>query len=149
MIAGFVAQEILTERKYDSFDTPPNRFVKFALQTFRGICEDVIHATIRNADTGQILVLNRERGAAWQEAMQMRDALDAFLGASLFVEIGTLRRIPIEARRFRSVRAIVKSCTLGSCLKSPRKLIGRGAMMPMTEQTATSRPSMSSGSTSS
>ena len=98
MIAGFVAQEILTERKYDSFDTPPNRFVKFALQTFRGICEDVIHATIRNPDTGQILVLNRERGAAWQEAMQMRDALDAFLAAPLFAEIGPLRRIPIESQ---------------------------------------------------
>ena len=98
MIAGFVAQEILTERKYDSFDTPPNRFVKFALQTFRGICEDVIHATIRNPDTGRILVLNQERGAAWQEAMQMRDALDAFLAASLFAEIGTLRRIPFESQ---------------------------------------------------
>ena len=98
MIAGFTAQEILTERKYDSFDTPPNRFVKFALQTFRGICEDVINTSIRNPDTGQILVLNQERGAAWQEAVQMRDTLDACLAAPFFAEIGTLRRIPIESQ---------------------------------------------------
>jgi|GEM_PF-295068 len=98
MIAGFNAQEILTERKYDSFDTPPNRFVKFALQTFRGICEDVINSEITNPDTGRTLVLNQERGAAWQEAVQMRDTLDACLAAPFFADIGPLRRIPFESQ---------------------------------------------------
>jgi predicted component of viral defense system (DUF524 family) len=98
MIVGFNAQEILTERKYDSFDTAPNRFVKFALQTFRGICEDVIDSKITNPDTGRTLVLNQERGAAWQEAVQMRDTVDACLAAPFFADIGPLRRIPFESQ---------------------------------------------------
>ena len=98
MIGGFVAQEILTVRKYDSFDTPPNQFIKFALQTFRGICDDVVNSRITNPDTGQTLVLKQERGAAWQEAVQMRDTLDACLAASFFTEIGPLRRIPYESQ---------------------------------------------------
>jgi predicted component of viral defense system (DUF524 family) len=98
MIAGFTADEILMERKYESLDTPPNRFVKFALQTFRGICEDVIHASICNPDTRETVVLNEERGAAWQEAFQMRDTLDACLATPFFAEIGSLLRIPIESQ---------------------------------------------------
>jgi predicted component of viral defense system (DUF524 family) len=98
MTAGYDAQEILTERKFDSFDTAPNRFVKFALQTFRGICEDVINAKITNPDTGSTHVLNRERGAAWQEAIQMRDTLDACLALPFFADIGPLRRIPFESQ---------------------------------------------------
>ena len=91
-------KEILTERKYDSFDTAPNRFVKFALQTFRGICEDVINSKIKNPETGRTLVLNQERGAAWQEAVQMRDTLDACLATPFFADIGPLRRIPFESQ---------------------------------------------------
>ena len=98
VIAGFSPQEILTERKFDSFDTPPNRFVKFALQTFRGICEDVVNSRIANPDTGRVMVLNRERGAAWQEAVQMRDTLDACLAAPIFREVGRLSRIPFESQ---------------------------------------------------
>lgn len=98
MIGGFSAQEILTERKYDTLDTAPNRFVKFALQTFRGICEDVTRASIRNPDTDRVLVLEQERGAAWQEAVQMRNTLDAFLETPFFAEIGPLARIPIESQ---------------------------------------------------
>lgn len=98
MIAGFNAQEILTERKFDSFDTPPNRFIKFALQTFCGICEDVIHSRITNPDTGRTMVLNQERGAAWQEAVQMRGTLDACLAAPFFADISPLRRIPFESQ---------------------------------------------------
>ena len=98
MIAGFNAQEILSERKFDSFDTPPNRFIKFALQSFRGICEDVIHSKITNPDTGRTMVLNQERGAAWQEAVQMRDTLDACLAAPFFADISPLRRIPFESQ---------------------------------------------------
>jgi predicted component of viral defense system (DUF524 family) len=98
MVGSFNAQEILTERKFDSFDTPPNRFVKFALQTFRGICEDVIHSKITNPDTGRTMVLNQERGAAWQEAVQMRDTLDACLAAPFFEDISPLRRIPFESQ---------------------------------------------------
>ena len=98
MIGGFNAQEILTERKYDSLDTPPNRFAKFALQTFRCICEDVIDSKITNRDTGRTMVLNQERGAAWQEAVQMRDTLDACLAMPFFADIGPLHRIPFESQ---------------------------------------------------
>jgi predicted component of viral defense system (DUF524 family) len=40
--AGLVPEEIREERKFDSQDTPPNRFVKFALQSFHALCDAVI-----------------------------------------------------------------------------------------------------------
>lgn len=98
MVAGFNAREVLAERKHDSLDTPPNRFLKFALQTFRGVCEEVMGVTLQNPDTGRTVVLRDEQGAAWQEALQMRDTLDACLAAPFFAEIGPLRRVPLESQ---------------------------------------------------
>jgi predicted component of viral defense system (DUF524 family) len=37
----FLPSEIAITRKYDSFDTPANRFIKFALNSFLDICEKI------------------------------------------------------------------------------------------------------------
>jgi predicted component of viral defense system (DUF524 family) len=84
--AGMAPFEIVEERKFASFDTPPNRFVKFALQQFHAICEAVI------------ALLDAEQGAAWLEAVQMRDTLDAFLRTGFFDEVGELQRLPLESQ---------------------------------------------------
>lgn len=90
-VTGLMPEEIREERKYDSLDTPPNRFVQFALQTFRNLCDEV---------------LNAQRGGkpAWSpqdtvalEAASLQHALDAFLALPLFEDVGELRRVPFES----------------------------------------------------
>ena len=39
---GYIPEFISSTRKYDSYDTPANRFVRFALNTFSQVCQDVI-----------------------------------------------------------------------------------------------------------
>ena len=97
MVGGWDAAEILAERKYDSADTPPNRFVRFALETFRGVCDDIINCEFTEpGPPRKNRNLRKEQGAAWQEAVQMRDILDSFLTAPFFAEVGRLTRIPFE-----------------------------------------------------
>lgn len=98
MVAGYSAMEILEERKFDSLDTPPNRFVKFALNSFRTLCEDVINAEYRDEVTGRKRVIRQEQGAAYLESVQMRDVLDQFLDSSFFDDVGEIRRIPFESQ---------------------------------------------------
>lgn len=78
--------EVLEERKFESLDTPPNQFVKFALQEFHALCEVVMDQ------------LDDEKGAAWLEARQMRDSLDAFIAGTFFDEVGDLKRLPLESQ---------------------------------------------------
>ncbi|MDB6025614.1 MAG: hypothetical protein JWM68_1837 [Verrucomicrobiales bacterium] len=86
MVAGFNAGEILEERKFDSLDTPPNQFVKFALENFRSLCDQVMEA------------LQEEQGTAYCEAASMRDALDSFLTSAFFDDVGELQRVPFESQ---------------------------------------------------
>lgn len=94
---GWVPGDVLNDRKFDSTDTPPNRFVKFALQSFRSLCEDVINCEFTEPG-GRTRRLRDEQGTAWQEAAQMRDALDAFLNSRFFQDVGRLTRIPFESQ---------------------------------------------------
>jgi predicted component of viral defense system (DUF524 family) len=89
---GYTATEIIEQRKFDSFDTPPNRFVKFALQNFRSLSDDIINASIQGKS------LKDEKGTAWLEANSMRDSLDSFLSTSFFDGVGQLGRIPYESQ---------------------------------------------------
>ncbi|MCG3770609.1 MAG: hypothetical protein JW384_01759 [Nitrosomonadaceae bacterium] len=98
IVAGYNAMEILEERKFDSLDTPPNRFVKFALHSFRRLCEDVMNAEFLDKVTGRKRVLRQEQGAAYLESVQMRDALDQFLDSPLFDDVGEMQRIPLESQ---------------------------------------------------
>jgi len=81
---GAVAQEVMSRRKYETLDTPANRFVKFALETFRDICDRVIEN--KNIAANQ--------GTAWREAGEMRNALDAFLVDPFFADVKRLTTMP-------------------------------------------------------
>jgi predicted component of viral defense system (DUF524 family) len=83
--AGIVAEEIREERKFDSLDTPPNRFLKFALQSFQNVCDEVLSSARHPDDTVAL------------EAASLRHSLDAFLSMPLFDDVGELRRIPFES----------------------------------------------------
>ncbi|MBI4831441.1 MAG: DUF2357 domain-containing protein [Candidatus Lindowbacteria bacterium] len=83
--------EIQEERKFESNDTPPNRFVKFALQCFHTLCDSVMNAKSDGQpafELGSAIIL---------EAASMSRSLDAFLLLPLFDEVGDLRRIPFES----------------------------------------------------
>jgi len=86
------ALEIIEERRFDSLDTAPNRFVKFALENFRSLCDQVMAATIRGKS------LAEEQGTAWREAKSMRNALDAFLISPFFSEVGEVQQIPFDSQ---------------------------------------------------
>ena len=83
--------EIQEERKFDSNDTPPNRFVKFALQTFQGLC----HAVLIAERNGKQAFSADDTVAL--EAVSLERSLGAFLALPLFDEVGELRRIPFES----------------------------------------------------
>ena len=88
---GMVPEEIREERKFDSLDTPPNRFLKFALQSFRNLCDEVLDA-------------RRGGKPAWSpespvtlEALSLQRFLDTFLALPLFDDVGELHRIPFDS----------------------------------------------------
>ena len=86
IVNGFSPGEVCSERKFDTVDTPPNRFVKFALGRFAGLCTDV----------RALPEINEGRGSAWLEAGQMETALENLLAEPFFDEVGELHRLPLE-----------------------------------------------------
>lgn len=80
---GFLPREVQCVSRRESLDTPPNRFVKFALSYFREICQAVVdHKKIQ--------------GAARDEALAMRESLDSFLSQRWLLEIGDLHQVPLN-----------------------------------------------------
>ena len=86
-----VPAEMQTERKFETADTPPNRFVKFALLGFRELCDSVLQAK-RNG-----IPAFAPDDAVSLEATSMLRSLDALLAQPLFDDVGELRRIPFES----------------------------------------------------
>lgn len=87
----FVPSEIKSERKFESVDTPPNQFVKFALLRFRELCNSVLEAKInQNPAFGP-------DDAVSIETMSMLQSLDALLALPFFNDVGELKRIPFES----------------------------------------------------
>jgi predicted component of viral defense system (DUF524 family) len=80
------ADELREERRYDSLDTPPNRFLKFALQEFRNLCDEVLRAKNWPPDSPVQL-----------EAVSLQHSLDSFLALPVFNDVGELQRIPFES----------------------------------------------------
>lgn len=78
--------EVRSLRKYDSYDTPPNQFIKFAIGSFRDLCQQVL-----DDDT-----IRTSQGTAYREARQMADTLDAMLSQPFFRQVGRLQRLPLE-----------------------------------------------------
>jgi predicted component of viral defense system (DUF524 family) len=83
-VSGLTPAEMLHERKYESYDTPPNRFIRFALNEFREVCEQVMER------------FRQEQGTAFREAADLRDKLDTVLAKPFFDDVGDLNRIPFE-----------------------------------------------------
>lgn len=81
---AFLPEEVLSERKFETLDTQPNRFIKFALQQFQELCDNVRS------------MLKKEQGTAWMEAGLMQESLDAFLLDPFFDEVEPLHRIPLD-----------------------------------------------------
>ena len=85
-VNGSSPREILHRNRQETHDTPPNRFILFALTSFRDLCDEIIKS--RGAD----------QGTAYLEAMRMRESLDAFLGRPFFRDISPLDRLPLESQ---------------------------------------------------
>lgn len=83
-VSGLTPAEMLHERKYESYDTPPNRFIRFALNEFREVCEQVMER------------FGQQQGTAYKEAADLRDKLDTVLAKPFFDDVGDLNRIPFE-----------------------------------------------------
>jgi predicted component of viral defense system (DUF524 family) len=79
------------ERKFESADTPPNRFVKFALLRFGELCDSVLEAK-RNGKPAFA-----PDDAVSLEATSMQQSLNALLALPLFDDVGELRRLPFES----------------------------------------------------
>ncbi len=73
-------------RHIEVVDTVPNRFVKYALERWRGIAADVIER-LRNLDDSASL-----RGVA--EAVDLTNRLDLLLDAPMFNDVGKLDQFP-------------------------------------------------------
>lgn len=78
-----VPGQVLDVRKSDSTDTDPNRFVKFALESFRELCRRVGDCVPADSTVAG-------------EAGAMRKRLDGLLGRSFFRSIGRMRRLPLD-----------------------------------------------------
>lgn len=82
--------EVLEVSKRPTVDTPPNRFLKHALDGFATLCRDVIRGfSDRKAAIGA-------DGPAVRDALSLLSRLEGQLGSGFFREIGEANRIPIE-----------------------------------------------------
>lgn len=78
--------EVLDVRKEDTHDTPPNRFIKFALMSFRQLCAEVVE---------KFGAKDKESSAA-AEARELMKGVDALLARRFFREVGMMRRLPLD-----------------------------------------------------
>jgi predicted component of viral defense system (DUF524 family) len=78
-----IPAQVLDVRKEDTHDTPPNRFVKFALAQFRQLCSEVVE-------------LKGETSTVGSEACELMHALDAIMAKRFFRDISRLTRLPLD-----------------------------------------------------
>lgn len=82
----FSPQKISVTKKYDSVDTPANRFVKFALEKFDAICTDLIRVLELSSDVKQAECLS--------EAKVIHHMLGDIFNDGFFDNIGVLDIMP-------------------------------------------------------
>lgn len=78
----WVPRAIEVQRKFASFDTAPNRFLKYALRQFGELCLSVVKS------------FRGVGGPAYSEATQMAAALDEVLAEPFWRDIGELAHLP-------------------------------------------------------
>ncbi len=82
----YIPQEVAVARKYDSLDTPANRFIKFALQKFDAVCTALIGKLDKESQSKQ--------AECYNEAKSIHSQLDNIFRDSFFVDIGDLDIMP-------------------------------------------------------
>lgn len=82
----FYPSEVAVTRKYDSLNTPANRFIKFAFLQFLEICEELINATTLKDRENQVECIH--------EAKQISELIDDILQDSFFDDVSELREMP-------------------------------------------------------
>lgn len=83
---SFYPSEVAVTRKYDSLNTPANRFVKFALSQFQEICEDLLNATTQDSCDKQ--------AECCREAKQISELISDILQEGFFDDVAELREMP-------------------------------------------------------
>ena len=78
----YIPQFINTTRKYDSFDTVANRFIKFAFNSFIMVCNDIINHLKNTHFTYE------------EEAKCLKENLENILNDSFFTDIQDLQQMP-------------------------------------------------------
>jgi len=81
-----IPNEILSTRKFITFDTPPNQFIKFSFNYFRQLCEDILSEFF---EPNKNIVIR-------SEVEEMLIELNGLLSSSFFKEISNLSRIPFD-----------------------------------------------------
>jgi predicted component of viral defense system (DUF524 family) len=76
--------ELLSVRKFDDFETPPNQFLRHALGRFGAVCREVIQ------------LFPPDGGPAGIEAGSLLSAIEGILGGAFFREISEPRRLALE-----------------------------------------------------
>ncbi|MBC2607494.1 DUF2357 domain-containing protein [Pelagicoccus albus] len=79
--------EVLDTRKRESYDTDPNRFIKYALHFFRQLCIEVVDTLEAKQGTGATVA---------QEAADLVKQLDALVSRPFFREICAMTRLPLD-----------------------------------------------------
>jgi len=88
---SLLPDEIQEERKFDSLNTPPNRFIKFSLKCFHQLCENVLNAKVGDKPAFE------PDDAIVVEATGMLRSLDSMLALPLFNDVEELERIPFDS----------------------------------------------------
>jgi len=83
----YLPSEIAVVHKYDSLDTPANRFLKFALNSFFEICEN-IEKYIKKAD--------EKSSAYYDEAIKVKNYISDTLNDSFFDDVQDLTVMPVN-----------------------------------------------------
>ena len=79
----YLPAEISVTHKYDSFDTPANRFLRFALNIFLDICNYIVSAV----DPGLFY---------YDEALSMKNSINEILLDSFFDDVQELTIMPVN-----------------------------------------------------
>lgn len=82
----YMPQEVAVARKYDSLDTPANRFIKFAFQKFDNVC---VALTEKLDKAGQ-----SKQAECYEEAKSIHNQLEDIFRDSFFDDLGNLDIMP-------------------------------------------------------
>ena len=85
-IRGYMPRDVAVTRKYDSLDTPANRFIKYALQRFDDVCVNLIEALKGKTNGRQIECL--------REAENLHEKIENIIYDRFFNDVGTLNIMP-------------------------------------------------------